>query len=84
MAVGVISEVSRSLKQKPAFECCTGPVQFKLSNLISKEVSVLARNVVLRYFAIIVRRFETNIETSDIDRTVAQNNGDLEFPAAKA
>ena len=83
MAIGVISEVSKSLKQKPAFECCTDPVQFRLSNQISKEVSVLARNVALRYYAIIARRFEINIETSGIDRTVAQKNEDLECPAAQ-
>jgi hypothetical protein len=83
MAVGVISDVSKSLKQKPAFECCTDPVQFKLSNHISKKVSVLVRNVTLRYYAIVARRFETNIEKSGIDRTVAQKNGDLECPAAQ-
>ena len=83
MTIGVISEVSRSLKQKPAFECCTDSVQFKLTNHISKEVSVLARNVALRYYTIVGRRFETNIETSGIDRTVAQKNGDLDCPAAK-
>ena len=84
MVIGVIPEVSRSLKQKPAFECCTNPIQFKLLNHISKEVYVLARNVALRYYAIVAWPFETNIETSGIDSTVAQKNGDLECPAAKA
>lgn len=53
MVIGVIPEVSRSLKQKPAFECCTNPIQFKLLNHISKKVYVLARNVALRYYAIV-------------------------------
>jgi hypothetical protein len=40
--------------------------------------------VALRYYAIAARRFETSIETSGIDRTVAKKNGDLECPDAKA
>ena len=83
MAVGIISEVSRSFKQRLAFECCTDPVQFILSNHISNEVSVFAWNVALRCCAIDNGPFETNRETSGIDRTVAQKNGDLECPAAK-